>query len=40
MKNKFIQVYFWIGVNIIGLPDIHVHSVWFEPKKKVYTKFI
>jgi len=30
MKKVFkgiIKVYFWVGVNVIGLPDIHVHQI-------------
>jgi len=33
MKNKnrlfkkIIQVRFWIGVNIIGIPEIHTHEL-------------
>lgn len=27
MKNLFFYVYFQIGVNIIGLPEIHKHEV-------------
>jgi len=26
MKNKIIRIYFWIGVNVIGIPELFIHE--------------
>lgn len=27
MKKQFFKIYFWIGVNVIGIPEISVHEI-------------
>ena len=34
MKKLFFKVYFYIGVNVIGIPEIHKHTVNFYTNAK------
>lgn len=38
MKKLITKVYFWIGVNVIGILDIHVHDIsgYIETKSKFH----
>lgn len=33
--KKLIKVYFWIGVNIIGIPELFIHNFY---KKEITNK--
>ncbi len=26
MKEKLVRIYFWTGVNVIGIPDLFIHE--------------
>ena len=26
MKKAIIKIYFWVGVNVIGIPDLFIHE--------------
>lgn len=37
--KKLIKVYFWIGVNIIGIPELHIHNMkehTFYERSKIF----
>jgi hypothetical protein len=35
--QKYISIYFWIGVNIIGIPQHHIHTLALS--KKITSKW-
>jgi len=30
MKKAIIKIYFWVGVNVIGIPDLFIHETIFK----------
>jgi hypothetical protein len=37
--KKLIRVYFWIGVNVIGIPELFIHNLnpkTFTEKSKIF----
>jgi len=39
MKNKLIRIYFWVGVNVIGIPDLCIHEKKIiEPSSRFFAK--
>lgn len=43
MKNRIfkgiVKVYFWCGVNVIGLPTIHAHELAVYKQAKTVNKW-
>jgi len=38
MKKAIIKIYFWIGVNVIGIPDLFIHETRCFTEKSRFFK--